>query len=139
MPKTTYSPREALSSPTRSVTQTHAAELRNLLDQLGDLRIARMQIVERAKRVAATDDIKPRILRYAAETVRDQWADVDPASFVEVTDAELAKYDTFQEDLKQNGGKQEDLLARIEVNYITQNGYPFLTFKVEYRIRIGDS
>lgn len=115
MPKTTYSPREALSSTTRNVTQTHAAELRHLLDQLDDLRIARMRIVEHAKRTATIDDIKPRILRHAADAVKEQWADVDPASFAGVVDAELAKYDAFQDDLKEIKTKQEDLLGRIEV------------------------
>jgi programmed cell death 6-interacting protein len=115
VPKTTYSPREALSSTTRNVTQTLAAELRHLLDQLDDLRIARMQIVEQAKRTAAIDDIKPRILRHAADAVKEQWADVDPASFADVIDTELAKYDTFQDDLKGTKKKQEDLLSRVEV------------------------
>jgi len=97
-------------------------ELRRLLDQLDDLRRARAKIVERARRAAEMDDIKPRILQHAADAVREQWADADPASFAQVLDAELTKYDTFQDDLKQNREKQEALLARIEVNWILQDG-----------------
>jgi len=92
--------------------------LRRLLDQLDDLRRARAKIVERARRAAEMDDIQPRILQHAADAVKEQWADADPASFAQVIDAELAKYDAYQDDLKQNREKQEALLARIE----EQNG-----------------
>lgn len=115
IPKTTYSPREAASSTTRTETQKQAAELRRLLDELDDLHIARARIVERAKRTAANDDIKPRILRHAAGAAGKEqgWSDVDPAIFGGVIDEALSKYDGFKDDIVQNGQDMEDLLAVI--------------------------
>ncbi|KAF8312441.1 BRO1-domain-containing protein [Clavulina sp. PMI_390] len=117
VPKTTYSPREALTSTTRSATQTEASALRRLLEELDDLRIARERLLERARRVAATDDIKPRILRHASSASSgktEQWADVDPAMFAGVIDQALGKYDEFRIDLDTNGEAQEELIGRIQ-------------------------
>lgn len=72
--------------------------------------------MERAKRAAANDDIKPRILRHATSAAgKDQgWSDVDPAIFGDVIDEALSKYDGFKDDIVQNGQDMEDLLAVIQ-------------------------
>lgn len=116
VPKTTYSPREAASSSNRTVTQQTAAELRHLLDQLEDLRISRQRIVDRAKRTASTDDIKPRILRHAAGLTKEQWSDIDPAMFGEVIEEALGKYDGFKDDMEENSVSMDDLLETIKVS-----------------------
>lgn len=79
-----------------------------------------MRILERAKRTAAADDIKPRILRHAAAFSKEQWVDIDPATFGEVIDTALAKYDDFRGELEANQESQIELLARIQVRTLPE-------------------
>lgn len=96
-----------------SHTQRYARVLRDLLEQLDDLKADRDDLVGRARRIAAADDIQPRIVREAGSFER--WIEVKPAMFEETISKELAKYEEFSEDLDTSKIAQEDLLEKIKV------------------------
>ena len=100
----------------RSETQTKARALRKLLEDLEDLQQARGSIVSQAKRLAATDNIKPQILRLALSF--EAWKEIDPAIFEGVIEHQLTMYDRFKEEMEESSAKQEGLLARITVKYL---------------------
>jgi programmed cell death 6-interacting protein len=91
----------------------HARTLRVLLESLDDLLLVRAQLVQRAQRLADADDIGPRILKVAATF--EQWVDVKPAMFGDVSDEELAKYDKFISGIEEGRIKQEGILQEIKV------------------------
>lgn len=126
VPKTTYSPREATSSTSRTQTQREASVLSSLVRDLEDIRHSRQQIIDRARRQATRDDIKPAILRQAeilrrkreSEGKGGSWTDVDPKEFDEVIEGALAKYDGFQVELEEGGEKQKELLDKVKVSIL---------------------
>lgn len=102
------------SSPlSADITQTHARALRVLLETLDGVTRARAQFVEQAEQLADTDDIGPRILGVAASF--EQWTDVKPAMFDDVSDEEIAKYDKFIQGIDEGRRKQAELLEDIKV------------------------
>jgi programmed cell death 6-interacting protein len=98
----------------RSGTKTQARGLRKLLEDLEDLQQACGSIVSQARRLAATDDIKPQILRRALSL--EAWKEIDPAIFDGVIQQQLSKYERFKQEIGDNSAKQEGLLDRITVN-----------------------
>ena len=119
MPTTTFSTLEPPSRSARSTeTQIHARTLRKLLEDLEDLELNRGNIVSQAKRLAATDDIKPRISRAAAakgHVERDdgQWKEVDPAKFEDVIEQGMRKFEGFADEVQESGDKLDALLKQI--------------------------
>ncbi|GJE88739.1 BRO1-domain-containing protein [Phanerochaete sordida] len=107
-----------------STTQTHARQLRVLLESLDDVVRARAQAVARATRLAEAEDITPRVLKAAAAIER--WVEVQPAMFEDVLDAELAKYEKFRGELEEGADKQARLL-----NSITERNALFLQSRRE--------
>ncbi|PSR75597.1 hypothetical protein PHLCEN_2v9077 [Hermanssonia centrifuga] len=93
-------------------TQSHARQLRVLLESLNDIQRSRDQSVTRAKRLADAEDITPRILKAAAAVER--WVEVQPSMFEDVLDEELSKYDKFREDIEEGEQNQEVLLESIK-------------------------
>ncbi|KIJ62786.1 hypothetical protein HYDPIDRAFT_182503 [Hydnomerulius pinastri MD-312] len=93
-------------------TQTHARALRGLLESLDDIRHNRSELVSRAHRRAEVDDIRSRIMTAAGNFERG--VEVNPASFADVSDEELAKYDKFIQSLAEGQKKQEELLDAIK-------------------------
>ena len=71
------------------------------------------ELVARVKRLAAGDDITPRILKSAAGM--EQWVNVQPAMFEDILDQELSKYDKFRVQLEEDEVKQQDLLKAVQV------------------------
>ncbi|KAI0766745.1 ALIX V-shaped domain binding to HIV-domain-containing protein [Irpex lacteus] len=100
------------SARTANLVQTHARQLRALLESLDDVQRSRAQIVERARRRVDVDDITPRILKAAAAIER--WVEVQPSMFEDVLDEELAKFEKFRDDIEESGEKQEVLLDSIK-------------------------
>jgi programmed cell death 6-interacting protein len=94
-------------------TQTHTRALRVLLESLDDLKRSLSQLVERAQRLAAADDIRPRIAKLAAGLER--LAELKPIMFEDACDEELGKYDKFIQGIAENEQKLDDLLAAIRV------------------------
>jgi len=83
-----------------------------LLEQLDDLVRERNQLVSRAQRLADADDISPRIVKEAAGLER--WAEVQPSTFEDTLDQELAKYDKFRRDVEDGGVRQAELLDNVK-------------------------
>ena len=96
-----------------STSQVHARQLRTALDSLARIQKERAEYVEKAKRLADSEDITPRIL-HAAATL-EQWVEAQPSMFEEVLDEALAKYDTFREEIVAGEQTQEVLLESIKV------------------------
>lgn len=94
-------------------TQTHARQLRSVLESLDHLLRERAQVVLKAKSRAEAEDITPRILKAAAAIER--WVEVQPAMFDDVLDEEMAKYERYRDELDENDQKQEVLLESIKV------------------------
>jgi len=63
--------------------------------------------------LAEADDIRPRILKAAAKL--EQWVEVQPVMFDDVSDEELAKYDKFIQGISESEKKQNDILAAVQV------------------------
>ncbi|KAF8842107.1 BRO1-domain-containing protein [Paxillus ammoniavirescens] len=100
------------SQSANNQTQIHARALRGLLESLDDIRHNRGQLVSRAQRRADVDDIRPRIMSAAGDFER--LVEVTPATFADVSDEELAKYDKFIQGLSEGQKKQEELLEVIK-------------------------
>ncbi|KAG8936097.1 pH-response regulator protein palA/rim20 [Tulasnella sp. 418] len=94
-----------------SVTQSRARTLRELLEKLDDTRNQRDQIVNKVSRMALSDSIQKRIAREA--TGIERWTEVKPEMFEDAISEELAKYETFKEELDINESEQDDILHSI--------------------------
>jgi programmed cell death 6-interacting protein len=94
--------------------QAHARQLRALLESLDDIRRSRAQLVARATRLAASEDITPRILKAASAIER--WVEVQPGMFEDILDEEMVKYDKFRDEIEEGEQKQEVLLDSIKVS-----------------------
>jgi programmed cell death 6-interacting protein len=92
-------------------TQAHARALRSHLESLDDLLGARAELVQRVERLAASDDVAPRLMREAAAVAR--WVEVRPEMFDEAIEEELGKYERFREDLEDGERRQDDALDGI--------------------------
>ncbi|KIP08198.1 hypothetical protein PHLGIDRAFT_104576 [Phlebiopsis gigantea 11061_1 CR5-6] len=101
-----------LGSRSPNSTQAHARQLRVLLESLDDIQRSRNQLVSRATRLAASEDITPRILKAASAIER--WVEVHPSMFEDVIDDELSKYDKFREEIEEGEQQQEVLLDSIK-------------------------
>ncbi|EPQ54076.1 BRO1-domain-containing protein [Gloeophyllum trabeum ATCC 11539] len=97
---------------TSNQTQANARALRVLLENLDDVIRTRSQLVERARRLAEADDIKPRILKVAGNIA--QWKEVTPAMFENDFDEELAKYEKFRQGIDDAEKQQQELLTAIK-------------------------
>jgi programmed cell death 6-interacting protein len=95
-------------------TEKHARSLRKLLESAEEGRRNRAQLVDRAKRLAEADDITKLISRKA--TAFEQFADVQPFMFEDVSDKELKKYDRFIANLQEAEEIQNALLEQIRVS-----------------------
>ncbi len=95
-------------------SRTHARSLRVLLEKLDDLSKSREELVARVNRLAASDDITPRVLK--AASAMEQWVNVQPAMFEDILDEELSKYDRFRRQLEDDERKQDELLAAVRVS-----------------------
>ncbi|KAI6038820.1 BRO1-like domain-containing protein [Pisolithus marmoratus] len=93
-------------------TQIYARALRGFLESLDDIKKDRSQLVARAQRLVEVDDIKPSIISAASTLNRRE--ELTPAMFVDVSDAELAKYDRFIQGLAEGHKKQEGILEAIK-------------------------
>lgn len=96
-----------------STTQKQARVLRDLLEQLDGIVVERRETVDRAKRVAAADNIQVQISRQAQALER--WVEVTPAMFEDILTDELTKYDRYREDIEGSRSKQESLLRKLRV------------------------
>lgn len=113
VPASTPAHASGRSSPQSVTTQAHARALRAQLEALEDIRHSRTELVERAQRLAASDDIKPRIMREEANLAR--WVSVSPALFEDTMAEEMTKYDRFRDDVEEGALKQEEVLEHIKV------------------------
>ncbi|EIN04799.1 BRO1-domain-containing protein [Punctularia strigosozonata HHB-11173 SS5] len=93
-------------------TRAAAREVRVLLESLDDLRRDRAAIVRRTKVAVEMDDIRPRILRAAANIER--WAEVRPAMFEDVLEEEMRKFERFAEDLTGQAREQGEMLEVLK-------------------------
>ena len=71
--------------------------------------------MSRARRLADSDDIRPRIMREASNIER--WTDVEPAMFENTLDEEMNKYEKFKDAIEEGADKQEELLEQMKVGY----------------------
>lgn len=112
VPQSTFSGSSPLT-PEGKKTQALARVLRVLLESLDDLHRERKNIVKRAQRLADADDISNRVLKEASKF--DNMADIQPLTFEEASDEELAKYDKFLVELREFEEKQNSILADVKV------------------------
>ncbi|CCM00096.1 uncharacterized protein FIBRA_02123 [Fibroporia radiculosa] len=111
------------SSVGATPTQTHAHALRVLLESLDDLMRARDDLVRRATRLAELENITPRVLKAAAGIER--WIEVQPSTFEDALEEELAKYDKFRIGIEDGEQRQETLLQSIQ-NLAKERNQQFL-------------
>ena len=109
-------------------TRAHARVLRAHLEKLDDMSRSRGELAARVDRLAAADDITPRILKAAAGM--EQWVNVQPAMFEDILDAELAKFERFRSQLKEDEKKQEELLKAVRVRSFLSPGVPSIVLPV---------
>ena len=90
--------------------------LRESLEHLDDLLDSRSACATEAKALAASDDIRPLVLREAASLSSSSAPDgeVSAAEFEELFDRELAKYTRFKADLDASASAQQTLLETIQ-------------------------
>ncbi|SOV02700.1 related to RIM20 - protein involved in proteolytic activation of Rim101p [Ustilago sp. UG-2017a] len=95
--------------------------LREGLEHLDDLLDSRSACVTEAKAMAASDDIRPLVMREAASLSSSTSSpggvgggEVSAADFEGLFDRELAKYSRFKADLDSSAAAQQDLLDRIQ-------------------------
>ncbi|KAJ3964616.1 ALIX V-shaped domain-containing protein, partial [Lentinula raphanica] len=102
----------------------HARTLRSLLESLSEIYIDRDNLIKRAEKLSAADDITPRIVKAAsgferlaetseAQKHQDRIPGVHPAMFEDVLNDELVKYDKFVTWMRNLEGKQEEVIASI--------------------------
>ncbi|GBE87997.1 pH-response regulator protein palA/RIM20 [Sparassis crispa] len=111
VPSSTLTLAQRSSRPGATATQTHARTLRALLESLDDFTRERAECVRRAKRIADSEDITPRILKAASAFA--QWEEVQPAMLEDVLQTELDKYEEFIDNLAAGEQQQEVLLESI--------------------------
>ncbi|KAG8880476.1 pH-response regulator protein palA/rim20 [Tulasnella sp. 332] len=104
-------PDQARDAVLCSTTQQQARVLRDLLEQLDEVVVERGETIDRAKRVAAADNIQARLSRQAQALER--WVEVTPAMFEDVLADELTKYDQYREEIEGSRSKQESLLRKL--------------------------
>ncbi|KAJ9474069.1 pH-response regulator protein palA/RIM20 [Pseudozyma hubeiensis] len=95
---------------------TAVRALREQLENLDDLLDSRSACVTEAKSLAASDDIRPLVLREAASlsTNTSGTSEVSAADFEELFDQQLRKYSRYTSDLSNSSAQQETLLQRIQ-------------------------
>lgn len=102
-------------------TQKHARGLRVHIEELDDLQRARVNLMQRAQRLAEAEDIKPRIMREASAI--ESWIEVNPTMFEDSLDQEMGKYEKFKESIEENTSRQVDLLETIKVRLALYSRY----------------
>ncbi|RDX57268.1 pH-response regulator [Lentinus brumalis] len=112
IPSSTVPQSHRTASAGGDLTRMHARALRVLLEKLDDMAKSRADLVARVKRLAASDDITPRILKAASGM--EQWVNVQPAMFEDILDEELSKFDKFRAQLEEDARKQEDILKAVQ-------------------------
>ncbi|KZT07808.1 BRO1-domain-containing protein [Laetiporus sulphureus 93-53] len=112
VPSSTFPPSQRSSARGANPTQVHARALRVLLESLDDLIRTRADYVRRATRLAESEDIRPRILKAAAEIER--WVEVQPSMFEDVIEEEMVKYDKFRVGVQETEQKQGTILESIK-------------------------
>jgi len=100
-------------TPQGKQTQAHSRALRVQIEELDDLHRTREQIVRRAQKRAAADDVRGRILQ--AATGFERFVEVEPVLFEDVLDEELAKYDRLLSEMDDVEKRQNGILAEIQV------------------------
>ena len=116
IPSSTVPYNQRAEATSADPTRTHARAIRALLENLDDMIRSRADLVARANRLAASDDITPRILKAASGM--EQWVNVQPAMFEDILDQELSKYDKFRVQLEEDEVKQQDLLKAVQVRML---------------------
>ncbi|KAJ3557381.1 hypothetical protein NM688_g1507 [Phlebia brevispora] len=111
VPSTTVSMASRIDAGDKNSTQSHARQLRVLLESLGGIQRERAQSVARVKWLAESEDITPRVLK--AATAIERWVEVQPSMFEDLLDEALEKYTKFREDLEAGEQRQEVLLESI--------------------------
>ncbi|KAI0787643.1 pH-response regulator [Fomes fomentarius] len=111
IPRSTGESAQRVSLGGADPSRAHARSLRVLLEKLDDLSKSREELVARVNRLAASDDITPRVLK--AASAMEQWINVQPAMFEDILDEELSKYDRFRRQLEDDERKQDELLAAV--------------------------
>lgn len=104
----------AQPTPQGRLTRQHARALRVKLEGLDTLNRDRDQLVHRASSLVAADDIEPLILK--ASSGFEQFADIQPDMFEDVSDEQLAKFDKFLVEMSEIERKQNDILEDIQVS-----------------------
>ena len=113
IPSSTVPYNQRAEATSADPTRMHARAIRALLENLDDMIRSRADLVARANRLAASEDITPRILKAASGM--EQWVNVQPAMFEDILDQELSKYDKFRVQLEEDEVKQQDLLKAVQV------------------------
>ncbi|KAK4047118.1 pH-response regulator protein palA/rim20 [Microbotryomycetes sp. JL221] len=99
--------------------------LRELLDELEDLRMRRSRFAEEACRMRDCDDIRPRLVREAdrlqserhlatKDTTSYSDSSIELHGFEPVFEQELKKFDSICATIQENGSRQEDLLHLVK-------------------------
>jgi programmed cell death 6-interacting protein len=90
--------------------------LHTLLESLTDLSTARQRLVDQAKHLSSTDDIRSRIISEANSIQRSSGASAVQTSWFEgLFEKELAKYEGLKREMEEKGEEAERVLEELGV------------------------
>ncbi|KAK4045959.1 pH-response regulator protein palA/rim20 [Microbotryomycetes sp. JL201] len=110
----------ARQSPDSSQQAATLRQVRRLLDELSDIRLQRQVIADEAKRTAAAENIRPRLVAEAERLSAKIHAEdgsgtkLELHMFEDMFMRELRKYEGFVERMQENANRQDDLLHQIK-------------------------
>lgn len=100
--------------------QTNATrQIRRHMERLEDLAADSQDVLERARHSAASEDIRPLVMRKAGEIAQDAplgQVKIDAAQFEPLFEREMARYEEMLQRINAIGREQEQLLDKIRVN-----------------------
>ncbi|KAK4690084.1 hypothetical protein P7C73_g49, partial [Tremellales sp. Uapishka_1] len=103
------------TSSSGSALPASVRPLRATLEDLDDRIAFRARLLNEAKRISETDDIRPVVLKEASKLAHGGSGDVKTEWFEEIFEQELGKFDRVQNDMEDEISKQEKLLEDIRV------------------------
>ncbi|WWD19366.1 pH-response regulator protein palA/RIM20 [Kwoniella shandongensis] len=103
----------ASSSSGYSSLPASVRPLRASLEELDDRIAHRARLVNEARNIAASDDIRPQVLQESSRLAHGGSGDVKTEWFEDMFHKSLEKYDRLKDELDAEGSKQEQLLEQI--------------------------
>ncbi|WVR09313.1 pH-response regulator protein palA/RIM20 [Kwoniella sp. DSM 27419] len=108
-----YVPSTSAASGGYSSLPAPVRPLRASLEELDDRIAYRARLVNEARNIAASDDIRPQVLQEATRLAHGGTGDVKTEWFEDIFHQGLEKYDRVKREMDRESGDQEQLLEQI--------------------------